>query len=125
MMTLLLCLLGFSGASQAVRLSGSCPMGHSMDMGSMDMRGMKNMDIEKHAEADCSSCHGSDGNGVNPSDDVPNLAGQDFMYLCSWLDVCRSQGKKCDGHEDIAAQLSDHDIIGFAMFYTHLPSNKW
>ena len=126
----LLCLLGFSGVSQAVRLTGSCPMGHAMDMGGkemrgMDMKGMDNKAGSKLADAECSSCHGTDGNGVPASDDVPYLAGQEFIYLCSWLNDCRKQGAKCESHEDIAAQLSDHDIVGLAMFYTHLPSNKW
>lgn len=123
--SILLCLLGFTGVSQAVRLSGSCPTTHTMDMSGMTMGDNANKSGAKQAEADCSSCHGIDGNGVSASNDVPYLAGQDFMYMCAWLDACRKQGKKCDGHEDIAAQLSDHDIVDLAMFYTHLPSNKW
>ena len=123
--TLLLCLLGFSDISHAVRLSGSCPMGHTMNMEGMNMGSGKNKAVEKLAEAECSNCHGTDGIGISASDDVPYIAGQEFMYLCAWLDACRKQGKKCESHEDIAAQLSDHDIVGLAMFYTHLPSNKW
>jgi cytochrome c553 len=123
MATTLVCLLGFSSQSHAVRLSGSCPSAHTMDMSGMTMSG--NAVVAKHAETECSSCHGTDGNGVNASDDVPNLAGQEFMYMCAWLDVCRKQGKKCESHEDIAAQLSDHDIVELAMFYAHLPSIKW
>jgi cytochrome c553 len=121
----LLCLLGFSGISGAVRLTGSCPTGHTMGMSGMDMKGSGYKAIEKFADAQCSSCHGTDGNGVSASDDVPYIAGQEFMYLCAWLDACRKQGKKCEGHEDLAAQLSDHDIVSLAMFYTHLPSIKW
>lgn len=125
MTTTLVCLLGFSSVSHAVRLSGSCPTAHIMDMSGMTMGGNANKGGAKHAEAECSSCHGTDGNGINESDDVPYLAGQEFMYLCAWLDACRKQGKKCEGHEDIAAQLSDHDIVDLAMFYSHLPSIKW
>jgi cytochrome c553 len=126
MAAILLCLLGFSGVSHAVRLSGSCPTSHTMDMSGMTMGGSSEIKTgAKHAEAECSSCHGTDGNGVSASDDVPYLAGQEFMYLCAWLDACRKQGNKCESHEDIAAQLSDHDIVDLAMFYTHLPSNKW
>ena len=94
-----------------------------MDMGSMKME--MGEAIKKMAAAECSSCHGDDGNGVNPTDDVPNLAGQKFMYLCAWLAECRKQGKQCESHEDIAAQLNDHDIVGLSMLYTHLPSIKW
>jgi cytochrome c553 len=123
MTTAILCLLGFSGTSHAVRLTGSCPSAHTMDMSGMTLNG--NKAVANHAEAECSSCHGKDGNGVNASDDVPNLAGQEFMYMCAWLDACRKQGKNCESHEDIAAQLSDHDIVDLAMFYAHLPSIKW
>jgi len=125
LLSTLLCLLGFSGASLAVRLSGSCPSSHTMDMSGMSMKGNGFKSARKLAEAQCSSCHGTDGNGVRASDDVPYLAGQEFMYMCAWLDACRKQGKKCEGHEDIAAQLSDHDIVDLAMFYAHLPSIKW
>lgn len=120
MVSTLLCLLGFSGVSHTVRLSGSCPGGHAMDTG-----GSENKAGAKRAEAECSNCHGTDGNGIDASDDVPNLAGQEFIYLCAWLDACRKQGNKCEGHEDIAAQLSDQDIVDLAMFYAHLPSDKW
>ena len=123
MVSTLLCLLGFSGVSGAVRLTGSCPMGHTMNMGGMVMG--VGAAVKKQATAECSSCHGTDGNGVSASDDVPYLAGQEFMYLCAWLDACRKQGRKCEGHEDIAEQLSDHDIVDLAMFYAHLPSIKW
>ena len=126
----LLCLLVFSSLSQAVRLSGTCPFGHAhmghdmagMDMGGMDMGGGQSGG--QLADAQCSSCHGEDGNGISKSDDVPNLAGQDSIYLCAWLDVCRKQGAKCESHEDIAAQLSDQNIVDLAEFYAHLPA-KW
>lgn len=132
MVSTLLCLLGFSGLSHSVELSGSCPM--EMDMGNMDMSGMdmagmdmggsQNKAVVKLADDQCSSCHGRDGNGISKSDDVPNVAGQDPMYLCAWLDVCRKQGKKCESHEDIAAQLTDQNIVDLAEFYAHSPS-KW
>ena len=34
----LLCLLGFSSVSDAVRLTGSCPTGHTMNMSGSDMK---------------------------------------------------------------------------------------
>ena len=42
MASTLLCLLGFSGVSHAVRLSGSCPTGHTMDMSGMDYERQRN-----------------------------------------------------------------------------------
>ena len=123
--TLMLVLLGFSGATQAVNVTGTCPSEHNMSMGAMTLSSDVKKALANRADKDCSNCHGSDGNGINPKDNVPNLAGQDFMYLCAWLSECHKKGKQCDSHEDVAAQLSDHDIVGLAMFYTHLPSNKW
>jgi cytochrome c553 len=126
----LLCLLGFSSVSLAVQLTGSCPADHQhMGHGGMgagaeaDVEGSEIKAGEKFAEAQCSNCHGR--YGVSKADDVPNLAGQESMYLCAWLDECRKKGRQCEGHEDIAAKLSDHDIIGLSEFYAHLPAYKW
>lgn len=117
-----MCLIGFSGTLQAVRLTGSCPMNHSME----HMRSAKMQKaIKQLADSECSSCHGLDGNGIKASGDVPYLAGQKFMYLCARLDECRKEGQNCKDHEDIAAQLTDSDIVGLAQFYSHMPSHKW
>lgn len=126
--TSLVFLLGLSGESLAVSQSGSCPvdhhhMGHGMgytadiDLGSKGITPGK-----KLADAECSSCHGT--NGISVSDDIPNLAGQQSMYMCAWLDGCRKQGEKCEGHEDIAAKLRDQDIVDLSEFYAHLPFDK-
>jgi len=117
----LLCLCGYCQTSQAVKLTGTCPVGHDME----EMHGKHHMVSPKLADAECSNCHGNDGNGVNANDDVPNLAGQEFMYLCAWLDACRKKGTQCKSHEDIAARLSTTDIAGLSMYYSHLPSLKW
>ncbi len=122
----LICLLGLSGISQAEPAqSGSCPtghqhMGHGLTGGGENQQddAMKNL-----ADAECSSCHGSDG--ISVSDNIPNLAGQEAMYMCAWLVGCRKQGDKCEGHEDIAAKFNDHEIVNLSVFYAHLPSVKW
>lgn len=116
----LLCLLGFSSEIQAVRLSDACSMGHGMT----HTEGGARKAVETLVEAECSGCHGMDGNGIRASDDVPYIAGQDAMYLCAWLDVCRKKGNKCESHEDIAAQLTDQDIVNLAEFYAH-SQPKW
>jgi cytochrome c553 len=84
---------------------------------------MKHGDIAQFAEAQCSNCHGL--NGVSINDKIPNLAGQRPMYLCRWLAGCREQGDKCEDHEDIAATLTDQQILDLSKFYANLPSNKW
>jgi cytochrome c553 len=127
MVSTLLCLLGFSSVSFAVRVTGSCPMDHHMhgtDAGpEADREGSAIKEGEKIAEAECSNCHGR--YGISKADDVPNLAGQRSMYLCAWMAECRVQGEKCEGHEDIAAKFSDHEILSLSEFYAHLPDHKW
>lgn len=123
----LLCLTGFSVASFAVPQTGSCPvghhhMGHGMEHAKMKKAAGGVISVEKLAEAECANCHGN--NGMSVSDDVPNLAGQQSVYMCAWLDGCRTQGEKCEGHEDIAAKLTDQEIVDLADFYAHLPSDK-
>ena len=119
MIATLICFLTYSDSSHAVRFTGSCPTSHPMNMGNAG--GLDNA-AQTLADAECSNCHGIDGNGIKQDDDVPYLAGQEFAYLCAWLDQCRTQGKDCESHEDIAAQLSDRDIVGLALFYSHQPS---
>ena len=127
MASTLLCLMGLSSVSFAVPQSGSCPvghhhMGHSMEHAKMTKASKGIKPVEKLAEAECSNCHGI--KGISTSDDVPNLAGQQPVYLCAWLDGCRTQGEKCEGHEDIAAKFTDQEIVDLADFYAHLPSDK-
>ena len=132
----LVCILGLSGASLAVPQSGSCPMpmgmgqqhvGHGMSqMGhasGKDMGSSGTDAVAKFANTECSNCHGR--YGISTSDDTPNLAGQQSMYMCAWLDGCRKQGEKCEGHEDIAGKLTDQQIIDLSEFFANLPSEKW
>ncbi|MGD0961236.1 MAG: hypothetical protein ABSB19_15625 [Methylomonas sp.] len=127
----MLCLFGFSGLSPAEPAhSGACPAdaGHNMMHGSdsgahAGHKGDADSDIRKQADEQCSGCHGADGVGV--SGKIPNLAGQDSMYLCGWLAGCREQGDKCEGHEDLAGQWTNGEIFDFAGFYAHLPSSIW
>lgn len=78
--------------------------------------------IEKIADEQCSSCHGV--NGISINDKIPNLAGQVPYYMCRWLAGCRKQGDKCEGHEDIAATLTDQQIIELSEFYGNLPAEQ-
>ncbi len=118
------CVLGFSGLSQAVTFTGSCPAGHHViEHGAPHVMGGGAMDsIAKYAEDQCSNCHGR--YGISATEDTPNLAGQNPMYLCAWLDDCRKRGGKCEGHEDIAAKFTDQQIIDLSEYYADLPSQQ-
>lgn len=104
--------------------SGHHHLGHQHSDHMSHSGGMAaNNRITQLAEGQCSSCHGTNGTGV--SDNIPNLAGQESLYMCGWLAGCRQQGDKCEGHEDIAGKLSDQDIVDLAEYYAQLPSSKW
>ena len=120
----LLCLWGLSHAALAAPAqSGSCPVGHEHMGHIADLDAQQVNAIKNQADAECSSCHGAQG--VSVSDNIPNLAGQDSIYMCGWLVGCRMQGDKCEGHEDIAAKFDDHAILSLSEFYAHLPAVKW
>jgi cytochrome c553 len=116
-----------SAAGPAYSLS--CPEhgGHSatrhVESNTSQQESSKIMAVEKQVETQCSSCHGVDGKGV--SDNIPNLAGQEPMYLCGWLAGCREQGDQCSDHEDIAAQFTNQQLLDFAEYYSHLPAEQW
>lgn len=126
--TILLLLPSLSSVSYAAPQLGSCPAGHlhgghdRTQYAEMGKKASGIQTVENLADDECSNCHGL--KGVSVSDDVPNLAGQQFMYLCAWLDGCRTQGEKCEGHEDIAAKLSDQEIVDLSEFYARLHSNN-
>ena len=121
-------LLGMTSVnSWAIKTTGTCPkevMG-GMHMG-MDHSGhhMAGMDMGSPAatlaDAECVNCHGV--HGISHSKDVPNLAGQNQLYLCEWLAACRNEGEKCESHEDLAGKLSEDDVLGLSAFYALMPT---
>lgn len=71
----------------------------------------------------CSSCHGPQGQSVNPI--FPNLAGQQKDYLVAQLKAFRDHSES-DPHAQtymwgMTARLSDATIDGLAAFYAALP----
>jgi cytochrome c553 len=63
----------------------------------------------------CSSCHGPNGNSVNP--DWPRLAGQSAVYLAEQLRLFRSGVRDNPIMKPLAATLSDQDISDLAVYY--------
>ncbi|WP_347989723.1 hypothetical protein [Methylomonas sp. AM2-LC] len=127
----LFCLWVLNTAVFAAAQSGSCPegishqhMGHALgNTAGFDLAESKIKTIQNLADSQCSSCHGNQG--ISVSDTVPNLAGQEPLYLCGWLAGCRNQGNQCEGHEDIAAKFTNQQIIDLSEFYSRLPAKKW
>lgn len=63
----------------------------------------------------CSSCHGPNGNSVNP--DWPRLAGQSAVYIAEQLQLFRSGVRNNPVMKPLAATLSDQDISDLAVYY--------
>jgi len=63
----------------------------------------------------CSSCHGPNGNSVNP--DWPRLAGQNAVYIAEQLRLFRSGVRNNPIMKPLAATLSDQDISDLAVYY--------
>ncbi len=113
----------FSSISLAASPSGSCPVDHR-HMG----HGVSNDDpadadngqtaIQQLAETRCAACHGQQG--ISIADDIPNLAGQQPLYLCAALEAYRRQLRHAAPMNELAAGLSDVDIINLSEYYAHL-----
>ncbi len=67
----------------------------------------------------CHACHGSDGNGTDPS--YPKLAGQHQDYLAKALRDYRSGDRNNAVMAAFAQALSDQDIEDLAAFYAAKP----
>jgi cytochrome c553 len=68
----------------------------------------------------CRACHGKEGIAKRPN--VPNLAGQNALYLYTQLDHY-SGGRRYDFMmAGLAKTLTREDILNIALFYSGLPS---
>jgi len=63
----------------------------------------------------CSSCHGPNGNSVNP--EWPRLAGQSAVYIAEQLRLFRSGVRDNPIMKPLTAGLSDQDISDLAVYY--------
>src|SRR5262249_26598533 len=66
----------------------------------------------------CQACHGT--NGMNPSPDIPDLAGQKKFYVTRQLQAFKSGERKHDLMTPIAGQLSDADIANLATYWASI-----
>jgi len=72
----------------------------------------------KNKSAVCATCHGADGNSINPV--WPSLAGQSQGYLAKQLKNFRDGIRKNMTMSPMAAALTDQDIADLAAYYTSL-----
>jgi cytochrome c553 len=67
----------------------------------------------------CQSCHGEDGNSVQP--DAPNLAGQNAGYLLDQINKFADGRRKDFVMNQLAENFTAEDKINIAIFYYSMP----
>lgn len=72
----------------------------------------------REAAKQCRTCHGLDGIGQMPN--VPNLAGQNELYLKKQLRAFRSGERSAPQMSVIASGLSDEDVENLAAWYSSI-----
>ena len=70
----------------------------------------------KKLHEDCSQCHGEVGNMDVP--DVPDLGGQDPLYIYKQLSDFKAGTRASSIMNDAVQSLSDHDMADLAAFYS-------
>ena len=137
----LICFFGLSSQSMADDKVATCPadhqhMGHGITGHQMDTVNKGFANAKKIAEKVCNDCHGN--NGLSKLEDIPNLAGQEVIYLCESLEAYRIKtrivqakkelagklGERDDYYipsmNEVADKLSDQDIVDLSIYYAHL-----
>lgn len=81
-------------------------------------------DIQAGSEtaAQCAACHGSAG--ISTADNFPNLAGQKEGYIKKQLMAFKTESRKDDLMNAIAANLSDAEIDNLAAYFASLPGGE-
>ncbi len=77
-------------------------------------------DVEagRKAAAKCHTCHGKDGIATMPL--VPNLAGQNALYIAQQLKAFRDGSRRSEVMSVVVRDLSDRDIDNLGAFYASL-----
>jgi cytochrome c553 len=70
----------------------------------------------RKARQDCKPCHGGRGRQTRQPG-IPNLAGQDEVYLTKQLEAYRAGERRSDLMQAVAEALTDEDIANLAAYY--------
>jgi cytochrome c553 len=76
----------------------------------------------KAKSALCATCHGADGNSVNPQ--WPKLAGQHASYIEKQLNAYRSGERENETMQGMVASLSDEDVSDLAAYFSRQPLQR-
>ena len=74
-------------------------------------------EVGKKKSAPCAACHGA--NGVSPSPEFPNLAGQYADYLQAAMTHYKNGKRKNPIMQAQVANLSQKDILDLAAYFSH------
>jgi len=117
------CLLAVAPASAA---PGSSPSSSLQDMEARLARTMADANLReaaitagKRAAFFCVHCHGETGN--SPLDYVPNLAGQNAIYLLTQIDKFGDGRRKDEFMSGLVKVLKPEDRFNMAVFYATQP----
>jgi cytochrome c553 len=72
-----------------------------------------------HAISDCAPCHGTDG--ISKSDDVPNLAGQNYTYLLNQLRAFHAGKRAHKEMRTMSRHMTEEDMEAIADYFSSLP----
>ncbi|MFQ5773645.1 MAG: c-type cytochrome [Kiloniellaceae bacterium] len=83
-------------------------------------------DIEagKAVASTCATCHGADGISRMPAE-VPHLAGQHARYIVQTLAAYKKGERKDEIMQDVAARLSEEDMVNVAAYFASLRPFKY
>lgn len=81
-----------------------------------------NIEAGRAKAAMCMACHGAQG--ISPSPNYPNLAGQKEAYLVKALKEYKDGQRKDATMRAMAAPLSNQDIQNLAAYYSSLKPGK-
>ncbi len=76
------------------------------------------IELGKSKSALCATCHGADGNSVNPV--WPKLAGQHEDFTVRQLQLFKSGDRKGPVMAGMVAGLTDEDMVNLAAYYASL-----
>ena len=73
----------------------------------------------RRAAAVCANCHGEGGNSVKP--DIPNLAGQNPVYLIEQMRLFSEGKRRFEFMEGMIKAMSPDEKVGAMLFYAAQP----
>lgn len=67
----------------------------------------------------CAACHGD--NGIAVATNIPNLAGQNYVYLLSQLEAYKDGTRKSPIMNEMVASLSGQQMQDIAAYFASIP----